>query len=49
MLANFSTIIIKDFNIKMLTNTLELITLQYYMNNQFKNIYTNVKPLITHK
>jgi hypothetical protein len=32
MLANFSTIVIKDFNINMLANTLESIILQYYMN-----------------
>jgi hypothetical protein len=29
----------------MLANTLELITLQYYMNNQFQNVYTKSKTL----
>jgi hypothetical protein len=49
MLANFSTIIIKDFNINMLANTLESITLQYYMNKHFFLNYTKSKTPITHK
>lgn len=49
MLANFSTTIIKEFNINMLANTLESITLQYYMNKHFLEIILKVKPMITHK
>ncbi len=43
MLAKFSTIIMKDFNINMLANTLESIMLQYYMNKYSLKIYTKSK------